>query len=307
MLEQLFQPQDVFVNYFCTLPIQLLYSYLCQWVCPMRSKRLYWGIIIAIVIPYTGLRPVLSQQIHFATGVFVSLILPLLLGKGKWTKRLFSVGCMFFVLMAGEAVGGSIWVLAAGLQASDNDAAYRNAPLFVFVCLVNVSLQITLAVLLKRAVARLFPAEAPAPGGSEGLSDPRAERLLFLAAFPALQAVIMALLLYIAETITSGDPHHMAVFAALVAGAFVMDAVVFWQMQRYRETQRAEQEGALLELQVREYLAEASDVQDRLSALAHFRHDLRNNVAVVDRLCEAGRLEEAREYLQALRCEAGEL
>lgn len=307
MLEQLFQPQDVFVNYFCTLPIQLLYSYLCQWVCPMRSKRLYWIVVVVIAIPYTVLRPVLSQQVHFATGVFVGLILPLLLGEGRWTKRLFSVGCMFFVLMAGEAVGGSVWVLAAGLQASDNAAAYRNAPLFVFICLASVSLQITLAVLLKKAIARVFPAEAPVVEGNEGSSGSRAERLLFLAAFPALQAVIMALLLYIAETVTSGDPHHMAVFAALVAGAFVMDVIVFWQIQCYRETQRAEQEGALLELQVREYLAEAGDVQDRLSALARFRHDLRNNVSVVQHLCEAGRLDEAGEYLQALRSEAGEL
>ena len=303
LIQQLFQPQDVFVNWCCTLPLQLFYSYLLQRLCAPRSKLVYWGAIIVLTVGYTIVRPVAPQGFRLASGLFVAIAVPLLLLGGRPAQRLLVVGCMYLALMGAELVVSLIWISVTGLPTLDNAAAFTHGPLFAFMTLVDCGIQAIAAVPLGRFVERIFPsAGPPARIGSSASS-----LLFFLALFPVVQGMFLLLLMYIATIYANGSLFHMAVCGVLTVIMALMDMLLFQQIWKYREAFLAEQGARLLEQQIEGYLVEAEAVQDQLSALARFRHDLRNNVAVVNRLCEAGRLDEAGEYLQELKRGAAEL
>ncbi len=303
VIQQLLQPQDLFVNWCCTLPLQLFYCYLLQRLCPPRSKRLYWGVTLALTVGYTVVRPLMPQGARIACGLCDSIAVPLLLLGGRMAQRLLVVSCMYLALMGGELVVSLIWISVTGLPTFDNAAAFTHAPLFSFMTLVDCAILAVAGVPVGRFTARIFPSAGPPARIGVNASS----LLFFLALFPVVQGAFLLLLMYIASIHANGSLFHMAVCGTLVAGMGLMDVLLFRQIWKYREAFLAEQGARLLEQQIEGYLAEAEAVQDQLSALARFRHDLRNNVAVVNRLCEAGRLDEAGEYLQELKRGAAEL
>ena len=303
LVQQLFQPCDIFVNWCCTLPFQLFYSYLLQRLCPPRSKRLYWAAIIVVTVCYTIIRPVAPRDFLVVYGLCNAVFVPFAFLGGRLARRIITVACMYLALMAGEMIASLVWVFVADLPTFDNAAAYAHAPLFVFMMLVDAAFVSSVFLLLRRFLDNALPLGgdgAPAPGSVLTFS-------LALAFFPVLQGAFVMIVIYIAAVFMAEDAPYMVAAGALIAAMGLMDALLFRQMLKYREASLAEQAAQLLERQVGEYLAEVGAVQDRLGALARFRHDLRNNVAVVDNLQAKGAYAEAAMFLAALRATAFEL
>ena len=303
MLEQIVAPENIFVNWFCTQLVQLTYCALLQWIVPPRSRKLYWGVLLPPTLLFPVLRPfVMGGFVQMLYGLVDTVILPFLLLKGRAVKRILTIACLYMILFAGELAASFVWVFATGEVTLDNAAAYRHAPLFLFITVLDCGFQIALAMPLKRLLDRIFPIPEPEEASAGGSS-----RLLACAIIPVLQMALLLFLMYISNILLQGDLVYAGFVALAVAGCIFIDVILFYAVARYWDAERDEQRSRMVLHQVEEYLVEAEAVQVRLGALARFRHDLRNNVGVVQHLCEAGCMEEAGEYLRALRCKAGEL
>ena len=300
-MEAIVAPYNLFANMGCTMAIQMAYLYLYQGICRPRSKALYWGVMVPFTAAVLLFRPVSPDWLRMALGLLDALVCPFLLTCGRRLKRLLVLWLMYMALVGGEVVVALLWIASTGLPTYDNAAALAHWPVYVTMSLLDALVLIAAVWCIRRLAARVFPSDEAA----DGIATPGWK--MAFAMFPVLQAVMILTAAIIAEVVDGGSMPRMLILALVFAGCVIVDALMFWQLERLQDTQRAEQEGALLELQVEEYLAEVGAVQDRLGALTRFRHDLRNNVAVVGHLCEAGRVDEAGEYLKVLRRAAGEL
>ena len=119
-----------------------------------------------------------------------------------------------------------------------------------------------------------------------------------LALFPLMQVPLIFIVLGICFSVTRGEPAFVVASAAILLLCAAIDALLFLQMRRSAESQRAELEAALLEERLAGYLRELTAVQELLGDTARLRHDLRNRQAVVATLCERGDRTAALDYLE---------
>ena len=113
-----------------------------------------------------------------------------------------------------------------------------------------------------------------------------------------MQVPLIFIVLGICFSVTRGETAFVVASTAILLLCTAIDALLFLQMRRSAERQRAEIKAALLEERLAGYLREMTAVQELLGDTARLRHDLRNHQAVVATLCERGDRAAALDYLE---------
>lgn len=299
ILQTIFSPACLFTGYVIALPIQILYDGLLAYIIPPKSKRAYWIIVIAVAVVLILFRPLYPTEIRGMLGIFQSIVLPICLMTGSVPKRVIVCSLAMVLMAAAELTGAVIWVSSTGLEMMNDQLALAHAPLTIFMGLVGYGLVMTPAMLgMGKVVHRFFPdarrdqRSSPASGAVSPVWMRR------LALFPLMQVPLIFIVLGICFSVTRGEPAFVVASAAILLLCAAIDALLFLQMRRSAESQRAELEAALLEERLAGYLRESAAVQRLLDDTARLRHDLRNHQAVVATLCERGDRGAALDYLE---------
>lgn len=302
ILQVIFSPACLFTGYGVALPIQILYDGLLIYIIPPKSKRAYWVTVIAVAVVLILFRPLYPAEIRGALGIFQSIVLPICLMTGPVFKRIIVCSLAMVLMAAAEMTGAVIWVSSTGLEMMNDQLALTYAPLTIVMGLVGYGLVMTPAMIgMGKIVHRFFP---------DAVDGEREERVLGavsplwmrrLSLFPVLQVPFIFIVLGICFSVTHGDPAFVIVSAIVLGLCAGIDGLLFLQIRRSAESQRAEMEASLLEERLAGYLEESAAVQRLLDDTARMRHDLRNHQAVVAALCERGEYGEAQAYLEGAR------
>ena len=299
ILQTIFSPACLFTGYVVALPIQILYDGLLAYIIPPKSKRVYWATVISVAAMLILFRPLYPAEIRGMLGIFQSIVLPICLMTGSLPKRVIVCSLAMVLMAAGELTGAVIWVSSTGLEMMDDQLALAYAPLTLFMGLVGYGLVMTPAMVgMGKIVRRFFPdaKRGQRERHASGTASPAWMRRLAL--FPLMQVPLIFILLGVCFSVMRGDPAFVIASAAMLLLCAVVDALLFLQMRRSAESQRAEMEAALHEERLAGYLRELTAVQELLGDTARLRHDLRNHQAVVATLCERGDRGAALDYLE---------
>ena len=301
ILSTIFSPACLFTGYAMAMPIQMLYDGLLAYIIPPKSKRVYWVTVIAVSLGLILFRPLYPPDIRALLGIFQSVVLPVCLLSGSLPRRIIVCSLAMVLMAVGELAGAAIWISSTGLDMMSEQMALANAPLFIFMGVVGYGLVMTPAMIgMGRIVHRFFPDDAALRNGRavQALSLLWMRRL---ALFPLLQVPLIFVVLGICFNITRGDPSFVIASVALMGLCAGVDALLFLQIRRSSESQRAAIEAALLEERLSGYLSESAAVQALLDDTARLRHDVRNHQSVVRALCDQGEYREVQEYLEGAR------
>ena len=232
-------------------------------------------------------------------GIFQSIVLPICLMTGSVPKRVIVCSLAMVLMAVAELTGAVIWVSSTGLEMMNDQLALTYAPLTIFMGLVGYGFVMTPAMIgMGKVVHRFFPDAKKDRRGrrASGAASPVWMRRLAL--FPLMQVPLIFIVLGICFSVTRGETAFVAASTAILLLCAAIDALLFLQMRRSAERQRAEIKAALLEERLAGYLRELTAVQELLGDTARLRHDLRNHQAVVATLCERGDRAAALGYLE---------
>ena len=203
------------------------------------------------------------------------------------------------LMAAGELTGAVIWVSSTGLEMMNDQLALTYAPLTIFMGLAGYGLVMTPAMIgMGKVVHRFFPDAKKGRRGRRASGAASPVWIRRLALFPLMQVPLIFIVLSICFSVTRGETAFVVASTAILLLCAAIDALLFLQMRRSAERQRAEIKAALLEERLAGYLCELTAVQELLGDTARLRHDLRNHQAVVATLCERGDLRAALDYLE---------
>ena len=120
------------------------------------------------------------------------------------------------------------------------------------------------------------------------------------AVFSVVQALLLALCFSVAVGPCDGDPALLRLFGLLMLLCFGVDAVLLLAVGRFRGKVRDDARAADLGGELDRYLADYQDTVDMAQRSARLRHDLRNQVQVVNALAERGELQLAEQHIDAM-------
>lgn len=124
------------------------------------------------------------------------------------------------------------------------------------------------------------------------------------ALLPATQFPIILTLLYV----TMFSDHKTIADGLAVAGfiviCFLTDFFIMLSAERASRAISARERSRALELQIDEILAEYEDLANQAATISRLRHDVRNHIQTANALVHRGCIQQAREYLIAMRKEA---
>lgn len=299
ILQTIFSPACLFTGYAIALPIQILYDGLLAYIIPPKSKRAYWVIVIAVAMVLILFRPLYPTEIRGMLGIFQSIVLPICLMTGSVPKRVIVCSLAMVLMAVAELTGAVIWVSSTGLEMMNDQLALTYAPLTIFMGLVGYGLVMTPAmIVMGKVVHRFFPDAKKDRRGRRASGTASPVWMRRLALFPLMQVPLIFIVLGICFSVTRGETAFVAASTAILLLCAAIDALLFLQMRRSAERQRAEIKAALLEERLAGYLCELTAVQELLGDTARLRHDLRNHQAVVATLCERGDRAAALDYLE---------
>lgn len=128
----------------------------------------------------------------------------------------------------------------------------------------------------------------------------RAHRLWTLALFPLLQVAFLLLGYWTVVRYCGADIALLRVCAVLAVLCLGVDAVVLLSISRLRRRARDEARARLLREQLDAYLKDYQLTVEKMEASARMRHDLRNQVQIVNALAERGEFDLAQHHIAAM-------
>ena len=275
ILQTIFSPACLFTGYAIALPIQILYDGLLAYIIPPKSKRAYWVIVIAVAMVLILFRPLYPTEIRGMLGIFQSIVLPICLMTGSVPKRVIVCSLAMVLMAVAELTGAVIWVSSTGLEMMNDQLALTYAPLTIFMGLVGYGLVMTPAmIVMGKVVHRFFPETKKDRRGRRASGTASPVWMRRLALFPLMQVPLIFIVLGICFSVTRGETAFVVASTAILLLCTAIDALLFLQMRRSAERQRAEIKAALLEERLAGYLRELTAVQELLGDTARLRHDL---------------------------------
>ena len=128
----------------------------------------------------------------------------------------------------------------------------------------------------------------------------RAYRLWTLALFPLLQVAFLLLGYWTVVCYCGADIVLLRICAVLAVLCLGVDAVVLLSISRLRRRARDEARAQLLREQLDAYLKDYQLTVEKMEASARMRHDLRNQVQIVNALAERGEFDLAQHHIAAM-------
>lgn len=321
------------------LPGAVAYALCMVRLLPLRSRVAYLAIYLSYSVAMGLLRSTGTVAMRMPIGFAFDVLLPILLSRGPLHRRVLTVVLSVSCLFVGELFGGVLWTLSTGdAPLADYDAVRAFFPQYVlmhalhFVVLValmealrclllRAGLDVGTGVFERRTHGLPKAACAPAPTMEQpgcagvherhGGGDKKEGRVTGasrvpgtwqFAALPAAQAVLLGIAVYVCvgESRAAGEWYYLAC-SVLALLCLAVDIVLLWALRTHVGVQRARQRAELLARRLEEGYVESERAIEEVERTARFRHDMRNQLAVVSALAEEGRQDEALQHVRELR------
>lgn len=223
---------------------------------------------------------------------------PLLFGKGTLARRVTLSAFGLVIVLPGDLFLDMTFDILVGATIDDRATVAANATLFACATLLEVFVEITLFWGLTALVRRFYPEEGV------DVAAPSSRRASVIASsfavFSVVQAMLLALCFSVAVGPCDGDPALLRLFGMLMLLCFGVDALLLLAVGRFRGKVRDDARAADLGGELDRYLADYQDTVDMAQRSARLRHDLRNQVQVVNALAERGELQLAEQHIDAM-------
>lgn len=271
------------------LPTAVAYALCMVRLLPMRSRAAYLAVYLAYSVAMNALRSTGTLEMRLPVGLAFDAALPVLLSRGPLHRRVLVVFLSVSCLFVDELLGGALWTaMTDGAPLSDYDAVRALFPQYVLMHALHLAVLVALLEGLRGLLAR----------AGAGAHEGGAWRF---AALPAVQAALLGIAVYVcvgqSRAVDGWYYHACAVLALLCLGA---DAALLWALRSHAEAQRARRHAEQLASRLEAGYAEGARASEAAEDVARFRHDMRNQLAVVGELARQGRRDEALEHVREL-------
>ena len=290
-------PAGVLVVLSVVAPTWLVYLGFESHILHLRNKRAYWVTGLCLMAFALLVRGDLAEFAHPLLGAIMAAA-PLLFGRGTLARRVTLSAFGLVVVLPGDLFLDMTFDILAGATIDDHATVAANATLFSCATLLEVFFEMTLFWGLTALVRRFYPeegADAAAP------SSRRASVIASsFAAFSVVQAMLLALCFGVAVGPCDGDPALLRLFGLLMLLCFGVDALLLLAVGRFRGKVRDDARAADLGGELDRYLADYQETVEMAQRSARLRHDLRNQVQVVNALAERGEFQLAEQHIDAM-------
>ena len=290
-------PAGVLVVLSVVAPTWLVYLGFESHILHLRNKRAYWVTGLCLMAFALLVRGDLAEFAHPLLGALMAAV-PLLFGRGTLARRVTLSAFGLVIVLPGDLFLDMMFDILAGATIDDHATVAANATLFACATLLEVFVEMTLFWGLTALVRRFYPeegADATAP------SSRRASVIASsFAVFSVVQAMLLALCFSVAVGPCDGDPALLRLFGLLMLLCFGVDAVLLLAVGRFRGKVRDDARAADLGGELDRYLADYQETVDMAQRSARLRHDLRNQVQVVNALAERGEFQLAEQHIDAM-------
>ena len=290
-------PAGVLVVLSVVAPTWLVYLGFESHILHLRNKRAYWVTGLCLMTFALLVRGDLAEFAHPLLGALMAAV-PLLFGRGTLARRVTLSAFGLVIVLPGDLFLDMMFDILAGATIDDHATVAANATLFACATLLEVFVEMTLFWGLTALVRRFYPeegADAAAP------SSRRASVIASsFAAFSVVQAMLLALCFGAAVGPCDGDSVVLRLFGLIMLLCFGVDALLLLAVGRFRGKVRDDARAADLSGELDRYLSDYKVTVEMAQRSARLRHDLRNQVQVVNALAERGEFQLAEQHIDAM-------
>ena len=290
-------PASMLVVLSVVAPTWLVYLGFESHILHLRNRRAYWVTGLSLMAFALLVRGGLAEFAHPLLGVLMASA-PLLFGRGTLARRVTLSAFGLVVVLPGDLFLDMTFDILAGATIDDHATVAANATLFACATLLEVFVEITLFWGLTALVRRFYPEE-----GAD-VAAPSSRRASVVASsfavFSVVQAMLLALCFSVAVGPCDGDPALLRLFGLLMLLCFGVDALLLLAVGRFRGKVRDDARAADLSGELDRYLSDYKVTVEMAQRSARLRHDLRNQVQVVNALAERGEFQLAEQHIDAM-------
>ena len=289
-------PAGAFVVLSILVPTWLVYLGFESLILHLRSRWAYWATGLSLMVLALCVRDGLAEFAHPLLGVLMAAA-PVFFAKGTLVRRVTLSAFGLVIVLPGDLFLDMTFDILTGATIDDYATVAANATLFACATLLEVLVEMALFWGLTALVRRLYPEEGADVGA---LSRGVAAAASPFALFSVLQAMLLALCFSVVVGPCDGCPALLRLLGLLLLLCFGVDAVLLLAVGRFRGKARDDARAADLSGQLDRYLADYRTTVEMAQRSARLRHDLRNQVQVVNALAERGELELAEQHIDAM-------
>ena len=290
-------PAGVLVVLSVVAPTWLVYLGFESHILHLRNRRAYWVMGLCLMAFALLVRGDLAEFAYPLLGALMATA-PLLFGRGTLAQRVTLSAFGLVIVLPGDLFLDVMFDILAGATIDDHATVAANATLFACATLFEVFVEITLFWGLTALVRRFYPEEgayAAAP------SSRRASVIASsFAVFSVVQAMLLALCFSVAVGPCDGDPALLRLFGLIMLLCFGVDALLLLAVGRFCGKVRDDARAADLSGELDRYLSDYKVTVEMAQRSVRLRHDLRNQVQVVNALAERGEFELAEQHIDAM-------
>ncbi|WP_294361819.1 hypothetical protein [uncultured Senegalimassilia sp.] len=290
-------PAGVLVVLSVVAPTWLVYLGFESHILHLRNKRAYWVTGLCLMAFALLVRGDLAEFAHPLLGALMAAA-PLLFGRGTLARRVTLLAFGLVIVLPGDLFLDMMFDILAGATIDDHATVAANATLFACATLLEVFVEMTLFWGLTALVRRFYPEEG---ADAAALSSRRASVIASsFAAFSVVQAMLLALCFGVAVGPCDGDSVVLRLFGLIMLLCFGVDALLLLAVGRFRGKVRDDARAADLSGELDRYLSDYKVTVEMAQRSARLRHDLRNQVQVVNALAERGEFQLAEQHIDAM-------
>ena len=290
-------PAGAFVVLSVVVPTWLVYLGFESYILHLQNRRAYWVMGISLMMFALLVRGDLAEFAHPLLGALMASA-PLLFGRGTLARRVTLSAFGLVIVLPGDLFLDMTFDILAGATIDDHATVAANATLFACATLLEMFVEITLFWGLTSLVRRFYPEE-----GAD-VAAPSSRRASVIASsfavFSVVQAMLLALCFSVAVGPCDGDSALLRLFGLFMLLCFGVDAVLLLAAGRFSGKMRDDVRVADLSGQLDRYLSDYEVTVNMAQHSARLRHDLRNQVQVVNALAERGEFELAEQHIDAM-------
>ena len=290
-------PANVLVVLSVVAPTWLVYLGFESHILHLRNKRAYWVMGLCLMAFALLVRGDLAEFAYPLLGALMATA-PLLFGRGTLAQRVTLSAFGLVIVLPGDLFLDVMFDILAGATIDDHATVAANATLFACATLFEVFVEITLFWGLTALVRRFYPEEGAYAAAS---SSRRASVIASsFAVLSVVQAMLLALCFSVAVGPCDGDPALLRLFGLIMLLCFGVDALLLLAVGRFCGKVRDDARAADLSGELDRYLSDYKVTVEMAQRSVRLRHDLRNQVQVVNALAERGEFELAEQHIDAM-------
>lgn len=278
---------DAALDIIGSLPLELLWCWMYTRLLDMRRPGVFFAVRGICIALFLLVRSFGGAPVRMVALVLCYIALPLAFSRGSLVRRALVVLAVIALSIFPEFLGYIAWYGLTASPVFDYDAARAHLGAF-FAVHTLLLLVYWLLYFLLRAVFR------------RGTQVVYGRSSLVFVGFLALQLVFAALVIWSKMLLLNSYDALDWVGALFCIVSFAVDLVLVVDFERNAQRELASARADAANELLDEYLMRYGDALGEVERTARIRHDLRNQLQVVDSLIERGQREEAAEHLDRM-------